>query len=301
MVLVYAALWLRGAGAGDTPAHPDIRAHTTLVQIPVTVMDAGDHPVMTLRKENFRIFEDGVEQPIDSVSAEDAPIAVCVLFDVSSSMRPKLALSRRALQLFVSTENEQDRYCLIEFNEHSRLRAGFPSLSQELLLRAEAVHAAGMTALLDAVCGGINEMRRVRAARKALLIISDGGDNRSRYTETEVLSAVREGGVQIYALGLLDAFYSRRRFPELARGPDLLYGIADETGGRAYLVEQRDQLAEAARRIGVELRNQYLVHYKPLNEDRDGRYRRVVVQVEPEVRNSRLRVSWRKGYYAPLD
>ena len=217
------ALSLAPAGllypAGIAPGMPpDLQAGITLVQIPVTVSDAWNRPVVDLREKNFRVFEDGVEQPIQSVFADDTPVSVCVLADISASMGGKRALTREALERFLALANPQDRFCLLEFNQHFRLVKDFPATPLDILSQASWNRTSGQTALLDAVNAGLQQMRRVVARRKALLIISDGGDNRSRYTETEIRSAVREADVQIYAMGVVEPVYSRRPIPELERG-----------------------------------------------------------------------------------
>jgi Ca-activated chloride channel family protein len=273
---------------------PDLRVGTTLVEIPVTVTDAWNRPVMNLPAGSFRIYEDGVEQPIHSISTEDTPVEVCILADVSASMGGKRTLLRAALEQFLHLANDDDRYCLIEFNEHSRLVTDLPSSAAEVLANASWTHTSGQTALFDAVHDGLARMRNVQAARKALLIVSDGGDNRSRYTDTDIRCAVREADVRVYAMGLVDPVHTRRSIPELERGPDLLRTLAEESGGHAYLVERRAELADAAQAIGLALRSRYLLHYKPAKDRHDGRYHEVVVKVAPT-----LHASWRHGYYAP--
>jgi Ca-activated chloride channel family protein len=280
---------------------PDLQAGITLVQIPVTVTDSWNRPVTDLRENNFRVFEDGVEQPIQSVSSEDTPVSVCILADVSASMGGKRALSHEAVERFLSLSNPQDRFCLIEFNEHFRLLADFPAAAPDILSMASWARTGGQTALLDAINAGLGQMKTVIARRKALLIISDGGDNRSRYTETEIRSAVREADVQVYAMGVVEPNYSRKPIPELVHGPDLLRAIADDSGGHSYLVDRRTELADAAQRIGLELRNQYVIHYKPTSDCHDGKYHEVVVKVVTDGRKADLRVAWRRGYYAPAD
>ncbi len=300
LALLLAPVACLQAASNAPELRPDLRAGVTLVAIPVTVTDSWNRPVMDLREKNFRIFEDGVEQPIQSISAEDAPVSVCILADVSASMGGKRAVTQEALQQFLRLANEDDRFCLLEFNEHVRMVSDFPATPLAILSNAPWNHTSGQTALLDAISEGLARMKTVVFKRKALLIVSDGGDNRSRYTETEIRSAVREADVEIYGMGVVEPIYTRRPIPELVRGPELLRAIAEDSGGHSYLVERRAELAEAARRIGLELRNQYVIHYKPAVETRDGRYHEVVVKVTADRPQEDLRVTWRRGYYAPV-
>jgi Ca-activated chloride channel family protein len=280
---------------------PDLQAGVTLVQIPVSVTDFWNRPVLDLHEKDFRVFEDGVEQVIQSISSEDAPVSVGILADTSASMGGKRTLTREALQDFLGLANREDRFCLFEFKERTRLLLDFPAKPSDVLSKELWDHTNGQTALLDAVNEALAHLRGLPAERKALLVISDGGDNRSRYTEAEIRSAVREADVRIYAMGIVEPIYSRRPVPELVRGPELLRAIADDSGGHAYLVEKRAELADAARKIGLELRNQYLVSYKPSNPSHDGKYHEVVVKVVADRPGTDWKLAWRRGYYAPGD
>jgi VWFA-related protein len=156
-----------------------------------------------------------------------------------------------------------------------------------------------MTALLDAIYLGIHEMKKAKNPRKALLIISDGGDNNSRYTESEIRNLVKEGDVQIYAIGIYEPAGSRGRTVEESNGPGLLTELADQTGGRQYQVETLSELPDIAAKIGMELRNQYLLGYSPQNQERDGKYRHVEVKLVQPHGMPLLRAFWRMGYNAP--
>ena len=158
-----------------------------------------------------------------------------------------------------------------------------------------------VTALLDAVYRAIHETKKARNPRKALLIISDGGDNNSRYTEGEIKNLVKEADVQIYAIGIYEPIGARSRTPEELMGPGLLTQIAEQTGGRQYAIENVNELADVATKIGVELRNQYILGYAPRNQQRDGKYRRVQVKLNQPKGLPPLRAYWRMGYYAPTE
>jgi Ca-activated chloride channel family protein len=277
----------------------NIRVDTTLVLIPVTVTDPLNRFVTGLEKENFRLFEDKIEQQIAQFSSEDAPLSVGIVFDCSGSMGTKLEKSRQAVAQFFKTANPEDEFFLVEFNDRADLVIKFTTSLEEIQNRLTFTQSKGKTALLDAVYLGLHEMKRAKNPRKALLIISDGGDNNSRYTETEVKNLVREADVQIYAMGIFEPAASRARTPEEMGGPSLLSEISEQTGGRHFPVENINELPNIAEKIGIELRNQYIIGYSPKNAERNGKYRRVQVKLVQPRGLPPLRAFWRLGYYAP--
>lgn len=277
----------------------NLRIDTTVVQIPVTVTDQLNRFVTGLEKENFRVFEDKAEQKVSYFSSEDAPLSVGIVFDTSGSMGQKLAKSREAVSQFFKTANPEDEFFLVEFNDRPELINGFTSSLEEIQNKLTFTQSKGRTALLDAVYLALHTMHKAHNPRKALLIISDGGDNSSRYTESEIKSLVREADVQIYAIGIFEPIGSRGRTAEELSGPGLLSEIAEQTGGRHFPVENLNDLPDIAAKIGIELRNEYLLGYTPSNGDRDGKYRRVKVQLVQPRGLPPLRASWRLGYYAP--
>jgi VWFA-related protein len=277
----------------------NIRVDTTLVLIPVTVTDPMNRFVTGLEKENFKVYEDRKEQDITQFSSEDAPLSAGVIFDCSGSMGHKLEKSRLAVSQFFKTANPEDEFFLIQFNDTANLVQPFTQNLEEIQNRLTFTFSKGRTALLDAVYLGLHTMRQAKNPRKALLIISDGGDNNSRYTEAEIKNLVKEADVQIYAIGIYEEGPARARTPEENAGPALLTTIAEQTGGRQYEVDNLNELPDVAAKIGVELRNQYVLGYSPLNQDRDGKYRHVVVKVIPPRGLPLLRPFWRLGYYAP--
>jgi Ca-activated chloride channel family protein len=279
----------------------DIRVDTTLVLIPVAVTDPMGRFFAALEKENFKLYEETVEQEIQQFSNEDAPLSVGVVFDASGSMGNKLQKSRQAVAEFLKTANSEDEFFLIQFNNRPKMMVDFTLDTEEIQSRLRSVRSQGSTALLDAVYMAMNQMRRARNPRKAILIISDGGDNSSRYTESEVKNAVRESDVQIYAIGIFESMASRRRTPEELSGPGLLNDITEETGGRHFAVDNLAELPDVAAKIGIELRNQYLLGYSPKNTTRDGKYRRVLVKLEKTAGLPPLKAMFRTGYYAPTE
>jgi Ca-activated chloride channel homolog len=315
LLLCSAALWSADPAPGDAnvnletrakPApnaivnsHANIRVDSTLVLIPVTVTDPYNRFVTGLEKENFKILEDKKEQDIVQFSSEDAPLSVGVVFDCSGSMGNKLEKSRQAVAQFFKTANPDDEFFLVQFNDTADLVEPFTKNLEEIQNRLTFTQSKGRTALLDAIYLALHEMKKAMNPRKALLLISDGGDNSSRYTENEIKNLVKEADVQIYAIGIYEPIGSRSRTPEELSGPGLLTEIAEQTGGRQYAVDNLAELADIAAKIGVELRNQYILGYSPRNQDRDGKYRRVEVKLNQPRGLPPLRAFWRHGYYAP--
>ena len=283
------------------PARPssNIRVDSSLVLVPVTVCDPNNRPVIGLEKEHFRVFDDKVEQAVTHFAMEDEPLAVGLVFDTSGSMGPKLRRSRMAAAEFFHQANPADEFFLVEFNDQPRLVVPLTRSTEEIQNQLTFTTSRGRTALLDAILLAMNEMKKSKMNRKALLIISDGGDNASRYTEAEVRSRVREGDVLIYALGIFEPYGSRSRSPEELSGPGLLNDLAEQSGGRHLPVEDLSELPDIAAKIGIELRNRYLLGYSPTDRTRDGRYHHVRVQVVPPHGLPPLRAYWRTGYYAP--
>ena len=288
-----------GAEPVVTSRPVDIKVNSTLVLINVTVMDPLNRFVTGLEKEHFRLFEDKVEQQITQFSSEDAPISIGLVFDTSGSMGPKLQSSRRAAAEFFKTANPSDEFFLVQFNDRPELTQPFTTDTNLLQNALTFTQSKGRTALLDAVYLAMHEMKKAKNPRKALLVISDGGDNSSRYTETEIKNEVREADVQIYAIGIFEGMASRGRTPEEAAGPGLLNELAEQTGGREYAVENVSELPDIAAKIGIELRNQYILGYTPKNKERDGKYRKVQVKLNQPRGLPPLKAYFRLGYYAP--
>ena len=277
----------------------NIRVDSTLVLIPVTVTDPMNRFVTGLEKENFKIFEDRKEQDLSQFSSEDAPLSVGVVFDCSGSMGSKLDKSRQAVAQFFKTANPEDEFFLVQFHAAAALVQPFTTSLEEIQNRLTFTQSKGRTALLDAIYLSLHEMKKARNPRKALLVISDGGDNDSRYTEGEIRNLVKEADTQIYAIGIYEPIGARSRTAEELAGPGLLTDIAEQTGGRQYAVENLNELPDIAAKIGVELRNQYILGYSPRNREHDGKYRRVQVKLVQPRGLPPLRAFWRLGYYAP--
>jgi Ca-activated chloride channel family protein len=290
---------LQPAAAADVPRSGSIRVDTTLVPIPVTVTDPLNRFVTGLEKEHFRLYEDKVEQKISYFSSEDAPISIGLVFDTSGSMGVKLQKSRQAVAQLLKTANPEDEFFLVQFSDRPELTLPFTRDIDEIQNRLTFVQSKGRTALLDGIYLAINQMKKAHNPRKALVVISDGGDNSSRYTESEIKNLVREADVQIYAIGIFEPASARGRTAEELAGPSLLSEIAEQTGGRHFPVDNLNELPDIAERIGIELHNQYVLFYMPTNSAKDGKYRHVQVKLVQPKGLPPLRAYWRLGYYAP--
>jgi len=286
------------AAPEDNKPKANIRSDTNLVLVPVTVCNPANQPVTGLEKEHFKIFDDRVEQTISQFGMEDEPVAVGLVFDVSGSMGTKLRESRRAAGEFFKIANPEDEFFLVEFNDQPKLVSPLGSPAEEIRNQLTFSQSKGRTALLDGVFLAMHEMKKTQKNRKALLIISDGGDNSSRYTEAEVRNLVREGDTMIYAIGIYETAGARSRSPEEMSGPGLLNDLCEQSGGRHFPAEV-DELPDIAAKIGVELRNRYMIGYVPTGQQHDGRYHPITVKVIPPHGLPPLHAYWRRGYYAP--
>jgi VWFA-related protein len=272
----------------------NIRIDTSLVLIPVTVTDPLNRFVTGLDQDVFDIMEDNVKQKITSFGSEDAPLSIGIVFDTSGSMGPKLEKSRQSVTEFFKTANPEDEAFLVEFNDRPELVTPLTHNLEEIQNRLTFTQSKGRTALLDGVLLALRTMKKAHNPRKALIVISDGGDNSSRYTESELKAFVKEADVQIYAIGV----YGGARSVEEYEGPNLLRELSEPTGGRHFAANLRD-LPDIAAKIGVELRNEYLIGYSPSNAARDGKFRKIKVKVIQPHGLPPLKAFWRQGYFAP--
>jgi Ca-activated chloride channel homolog len=274
-----------------------IKMDVDLVLVPVTITDPMNRLVTGLEKNDFQVYENNGEQLITSFACEDAPVSIGIIFDLSGSMTSKLARAKEAILQFIKTANPQDEFFVIGFNDRPELIEDFTSSVEDIQARLATVRSGHRTALLDAIYYGVAKMKDAHHERKALLVVSDGGDNRSRYTEGEVRAAVRESDVEIYSIGIFDPYAPT---PEERTGPQLLEDLSDATGGRLFRVDDVDEMSDIAEKISMELRNQYVIGYKPKDLSRDGKWRKVKVKVNPPPGLPPLTVYARTGYYAPL-
>jgi Ca-activated chloride channel family protein len=288
----------------DTPGQiisqgQSLHIDVDLAIVNVTVTDPHDRLVTGLEPDNFRVFENNVEQEIQYFSSEDVPISIGVIFDISGSMANKVGKAKEAALQFFKTANPQDEFFLVSFNERAEVMSPFTNSVEDLQSRLLSASAKGRTALLDAIYLGLTEMRTARNAKRALLIISDGGDNHSRYNENDIKRLVREADTQLYSVGIFDPLDYRSRTPEELTGPSLLSEVTALTGGRAFTVENINELPDIAAKIGAELRNQYILGYHPSNKSHDARWRKIKVKLRAPKGLPPLSIYAKTGYYAP--
>jgi len=274
-----------------------VRVKTDLVTLTLTVTDLYGRYVSGLPKTAFTVLDGGQEQDITFFSDSDAPVSLGILFDVSGSMSgEKIGKARKALERFITTSHPSDEYFLIAFNSRAQLLLDRTRDGEAVLRKLTLVEPKRNTALYDAMYLGIDRVTRGAHQKKALLIISDGQDNASRYNFNEVRKMIKESDVVAYAVGIMDAADARNGLG--MQGQALLDELTSVTGGRAFYPGTDVEMDEIFERIAIELRHQYSVGYTPKGFQPDGTWRKVKVKVKPQRGLSRLTVRSRDGYYA---
>ena len=284
-----------GSSSGD--AISSLKIQVDLVLVNATVTDISSRFVMGLEKQHFRLFEDKVEQKIKYFSNEDVPVSIGLLFDISGSMGNKIARSRDAAVAFLKTSNPADEYFLMAFADRPLVEEDFTSDISEIQNRLMQKKAAGSTTLFDAIYLALEKMKQSSHSKKAILLITDGEDTHSRYSLTNVHEAVKESDVQIFAIGIVNSFYS-----DLARGRTgrgVLEKITTMTGGSAYFPNSVYELEDICTKIAIGLKNQYILGYSPTNQTQDGRWRKIKIKMTPPKGLRSLSVRTKRGYYGP--
>ena len=282
----------------DLSRPQQIHMDVDLALVNVTVTDPYNRVVTGLGPDNFRIFEDKVEQEVVNFSSEDVPASIGVILDLSGSMADKLGRAKQAALQFLKTANPQDEFSLIGFNDRVQLLNRFTDDVESLQARMVTISAKGATALLDAIYLGLTQMKDAHYSRRALLIFSDGGDNHSRYSERDIKRLVREADTQLYSIGIFDPIRYGARTPEELNGPSLLTEITELTGGRAFAADDPNELFDIATKIGQELRNQYVLAYRPSNKEHNARWRKIKIKLHVPKGLPPLNVYAKTGYYA---
>lgn len=284
---------------------PSLKTHTKpmrvdvdLVLVPVTITDPMNRLVTGLERDNFVLMDNGQKQEIRHFSSEDAPISLGVIFDMSGSMEDKVGKAKEAVLEFCKTANPEDEFFLIAFHDRPEVISDFTQSIEQIQGQLIYAMPRGRTALMDAIYLALNKMKEAKHQKKALLILSDGGDNHSRYTEGEIKSLVKEADVQIYAIGMFS--YAPATLEEQT-GPLTLSAITDVTGGRTFTIDNPNELSDVATKIGIELRNQYVLGYRPNTPARDGKWRKIKVKLNAPKGLPPLSVYAKTGYYAPTD
>jgi len=264
----------------------NLRMDVHMVQIPVTVTDLRGKPLLDLRKNDFRVFEDEIEKPISSFFTSDTPISAGLVFDSSRSMKNRIKDARDSVEQFLQTGAEGDEFFLVRFSDKAQLLLPFTRDVNEISRELGSVEAKGWTALTDAIVLAAHQSRKANNQRKLLLVISDGGDNNSRYSVQELIAILREADIRVYAIGLIER-------------PQFLERVCEDTGGRALWVRKMADLPEAMSQLSLEMRSEYVVGYTPDTLRNDGRYHKVRIAVQPPAGMAHVHTSWRHGYIAP--
>jgi Ca-activated chloride channel homolog len=287
---------ISGPNSDERQTSPAIRVDVDLVLVQATVTDSSNKYVTDLRLDDFRLWEDKIEQQLQYFSTENVPLSVGIIFDVSGSMQNKLAAARAAANTFLRMGDRDDEYFLVEFSNSPRLVQDFTTDIAKLQSHLLFTRAKGNTSLYDALYLGLEKVSRGSNGRKALLLITDGEDNNSRYTFSDVKQFAKERDVMIYSIGIVEG--SDLQFSEF-NGRLLLESLAELTGGIAFFPDSLDALPDICERIGIDLKSQYVLGYRPLNTINDGRWRKVQVKINTPKGMAALHVRARNGYYGP--
>jgi len=273
--------------AGNIP-HPNLRVDSNLVLVPVTVVDQRNHPVTGLEKENFRVFDEGVERTITAFAMEDQPVALGLIFDHSGSVTGIRRTEAETTRMFLKTSNPEDEYFLVAFASRPELAVPLTNGQEEVRYRILTTKWGGSTALFDGVILGLNELKKSKLSRKALLVVSDGGENNSRYNHRELEEIVEESDAVIYAIGFRSG---QANFP-------LLQWMAELSGGMAIPV-QAESMPDIAAKVALELRNCYVLGFSAAGIQHDGKVHSLRVQLITPHGMPPLKASWRRSYRAP--
>ena len=274
-----------------------LRENTSLVNLTVTVTDKHNRLISGLERGHFEVYEDNIKQKIEFFTNEDTPLSIGIIFDISGSMQDKIDRAREALGAFIQTSHNNDDFFLVTFNQRPSLAAEF-SDGNTVLHKLDAAYASGGTALYDAIYTGLGELPRGRHSKRALLIISDGEDTTSRHSYGELLKLLKEANVQVYCIGILAPIYLFFGDTVNSQGTVILDDISKLTGGKAFFPRKQKELESIVTRIALELRRQYSIGYLPSNQERNGKWRKVKVRLQPPPGLPSLSVRSREGYYA---
>jgi Ca-activated chloride channel family protein len=277
-----------------SPASDDVQLRRDLVVVHVTVADPYGRFVTGLDKTHFEIYDDKVKQSIEFFNDDDVPITLGIIFDVSGSMSSKLQRSTLALRRFIETSHTDDEFFLVGFNQRAQLVRDFTTSGEQIVNSLTLVAPDGRTALYDATYLGVEKALQGRHTKRALLVVSDGQDNNSRYTFKELRELVKEADVQVYAIGIIDLLRDSDLGPY---GESVLEELARSTGGRAFFPSSEVELVDVCTQIALELRHQYSIGYYPSTEIRDGKWHKLKVKIDPPPGLPRLAVRAKEGYF----
>ena len=271
--------------------------NTDLITFTVTVTDTYGRYVSGLGKNAFTVLDEKKPQEITFFSDDDAPVSVGVIFDVSGSMSgDKIKRARDALSKFIQTSHNSDEYFLIAFNSRAQLLLDKTRDGNAVLDKLTFVQTRNNTALYDACYLGVEKVQRGAHPKRALLLISDGQDNNSRYTFNELRRLLKESDVVLYGVGILSGSDAGSSMG--MEGQGILDELASVSGGKAFFPRSNAEMDDIFEQIALELRHQYSIGYKPVNFTNDGRWHKIKVKVTPPRGLPRLFVRSKEGYYA---
>jgi len=287
---------LRAQEPSSKAKNQTLKIDVDRVLVNATVSDPQGRMVTGLNREHFQLWEDKTEQKIEYFSDEDTALSIGLIFDATGSMSDKLSTARDAAVTFLKTGNPEDEYFLVTFSQEPRLAEDFTTDISRLQSRLLFTPAKGLTPLFDAVYMGLDKMKSASNKRKALLLITDGEDNHSRYSFPDIKEFVKEQDVQIYSIGIVSPN------GELALGKtgrEIIEDLVGVTGGRAFFPDSVYELEDICTKIAVELRNQYVLGYRSTNEAKDGKWRKIRLKINAPKGLPTLSVRGKNGYYAP--
>jgi Ca-activated chloride channel family protein len=280
-----------------------LSVETLEVQLPVSVLDKDGRPVDGLKQEHFQVFEDKIQQTIKAFRHEDIPLSLGLVIDNSGSMRNKRERVNSSALAFVRESNPEDETFIINFDDSAYLEQDFTGSIGDLIDALENVDARGETALYDALYLAADHVTKAgKKDKKALLLISDGEDNVSKYGINKVIEALRQSKVTLYAVGLLEEDDQRGglfKKPPSKKAKEDLMKFAEITGGRAFFPKSLDEVEQIVKDIAHDIRNHYTIAYTPTNKKLDGTWREVTVKVNPPKTMPKITWNTKQGYYAP--
>ena len=296
LIVLPCAVMSQGIPQPDQVGPYAIRTNVELVVLQATVRDHKGAPVSGLTQKDFQVYEDKVPQQIESFSHEDVPVTVGLVIDNSGSMRPKRADVIAAALTFVRSSNPEDQIFVVNFNEHVSLglppKISFTNDAVQLKAALSNHATTGMTALYDAIAVGLEQLQKGKWDKKALIVVSDGGDDASKYNFTQVMSMVNQSNALIYTMGIFDD-------SDEDRNPRVLKQLSRASGGEAYFPETLQEILPMCEQIARDIRSQYTISFVPTNKKQNGTYRTVDVKAHESSEGGRLYVSTRAGYSAP--
>jgi Ca-activated chloride channel family protein len=274
-----------------------LRVDSRLVLVPVTVTDRSGRAITGLERRHFELFEDHSARDIVSFSIEQQPCSLMVVFDLSGSMRDEIQKARSAMRELFRVLEPEDEVGLITFAGSPHLRHDFSSDPEEVGQSLMNEEPNGSTALIDAVYLGLSKVHQAGTPRKALLVISDGADNHSRYTPQELMRLALEADAQVYTIGIRTPPRDAKDAILHQSSLGLLESLASNTGGLHFTIANAGGLEKVMGKIASAIRSQYLLGFLPSELRQDGKYRRIKVKVNAPEQQVQLRVTARPGYH----